>query len=405
MSLYNGPPRGGTRGGADQFSWDNVKADKDREYYLGHSVKALTGRWQKGKDVYWYTREKGDAGDSAAAAELLAVKQREEELMAEALGIKPKVVRAPKQPQLDQREMAQLMSKDAEEGGDEEARDREAERIKGLGYSVNAVRGAGEAEHEVLAGTVPSKPLPGPPPTHPGQLPLPPTLTEAEAKRMRKAQKKAAKEARRAEKKEKRKAKKALKKAKKSAKRAKVEAEAGPPADVGGSSPSSSSDSGDSDDAKPAATAQDLAPTGRREAPSAEPVNVKQEERSPRDGGHRREERREEAPRRQRHDSSSPERQDKKRMHDSPSRERQDRKRRHDSLSPERQNRSRRHDAHSPEPYNGHRRDREDDRDRSRRANGDERGRERRRGGSPERGNRREVQRSRSRDRRRRDRS
>jgi len=48
MSLYNGPPRGGTRGGADQFSWENVKADKDREYYLGHSVKALTGRWQKG---------------------------------------------------------------------------------------------------------------------------------------------------------------------------------------------------------------------------------------------------------------------------------------------------------------------------------------------------------------------
>ena len=63
------------------------------------------------------------------------------------------------------------------------------------------MRGAGEAEHEVLAGTVPSKPLPGPPPTHPGQLPLPPTLTEAEAKRMRKAQKRAAKEARRAEKK------------------------------------------------------------------------------------------------------------------------------------------------------------------------------------------------------------
>lgn len=63
------------------------------------------------------------------------------------------------------------------------------------------MRGAGEAEHEVLAGTVPSKPLPGPPPMHPGQLPLPPTLTEAEAKRTRKAQKKAAKEARRAEKK------------------------------------------------------------------------------------------------------------------------------------------------------------------------------------------------------------
>ena len=48
MSLYNGPPRGGNRGGKDQFNWDNVKGDKDREFYLGHSVKATTGRWQKG---------------------------------------------------------------------------------------------------------------------------------------------------------------------------------------------------------------------------------------------------------------------------------------------------------------------------------------------------------------------
>jgi hypothetical protein len=35
-------------GGRGEFNWDNVKADKDREFYLGHSVKALTGRWQKG---------------------------------------------------------------------------------------------------------------------------------------------------------------------------------------------------------------------------------------------------------------------------------------------------------------------------------------------------------------------
>ena len=49
MSLYNGPPRGGNRGGKDQFNWESVKGDKDREFYLGHSVKATTGRWQKGK--------------------------------------------------------------------------------------------------------------------------------------------------------------------------------------------------------------------------------------------------------------------------------------------------------------------------------------------------------------------
>ncbi len=37
MSLYNGPPRGGSRGGRDQFNWEAVKADKDREFYLGAS--------------------------------------------------------------------------------------------------------------------------------------------------------------------------------------------------------------------------------------------------------------------------------------------------------------------------------------------------------------------------------
>ena len=81
MSLYNGPPRPGARGGRGEFSWESVKADKDREFYLGHSVKALTGRWQKGKDVYWYTRDKG--GDDVARAEIEAVKQREKELMDE----------------------------------------------------------------------------------------------------------------------------------------------------------------------------------------------------------------------------------------------------------------------------------------------------------------------------------
>ena len=32
--------RGGTRGGQDQFKWDDVKLDKDRENYLGHSLQA-----------------------------------------------------------------------------------------------------------------------------------------------------------------------------------------------------------------------------------------------------------------------------------------------------------------------------------------------------------------------------
>ena len=33
------PIRGGTRGGKDQFKWDDVKLDKHRENYLGHSLQ------------------------------------------------------------------------------------------------------------------------------------------------------------------------------------------------------------------------------------------------------------------------------------------------------------------------------------------------------------------------------
>lgn len=29
------PSRGGVRGGKDQFNWDDVKGDKERENYLG----------------------------------------------------------------------------------------------------------------------------------------------------------------------------------------------------------------------------------------------------------------------------------------------------------------------------------------------------------------------------------
>ena len=40
-------------------------------------------RWQKGKDVYWYTRDVERDGEDAANAELAAVKQREADLMME----------------------------------------------------------------------------------------------------------------------------------------------------------------------------------------------------------------------------------------------------------------------------------------------------------------------------------
>lgn len=35
-SIYH-PSRGGVRGGKDQFNWEDVKTDKERENYLGRT--------------------------------------------------------------------------------------------------------------------------------------------------------------------------------------------------------------------------------------------------------------------------------------------------------------------------------------------------------------------------------
>ncbi|XP_071504705.1 uncharacterized protein [Diadema antillarum] len=81
-------PRGGNRGGADQFTWDSVKSDKDRECYLGHSLKAPVGRWQQGKDLQWFNKERKEGVDSSNMTEAEAVKQAEKEALVIALGQK-----------------------------------------------------------------------------------------------------------------------------------------------------------------------------------------------------------------------------------------------------------------------------------------------------------------------------
>ncbi|KAH7964853.1 hypothetical protein HPB49_001910 [Dermacentor silvarum] len=79
------PVRGGTRGGADQFNWEDVKEDKYRENYLGHSLRAPVGRWQKGKDLTWYAKEKQQAASTSRQNEVAAAKKAEEEAMLAAL--------------------------------------------------------------------------------------------------------------------------------------------------------------------------------------------------------------------------------------------------------------------------------------------------------------------------------
>lgn len=135
LRMYH-PTRGGVRGGRDQFSWDDVKVDKHRENYIGHSLKAPVGRWQKGKDLHWYSRDKKGGGSDADALkeEIRRVKEEEEQAMREALGLAPKRASRPQGNRLDKHELNELVKRGstAEDLGEGHA---EAARVDGLGYS------------------------------------------------------------------------------------------------------------------------------------------------------------------------------------------------------------------------------------------------------------------------------
>ncbi|KFG86387.1 hypothetical protein MANI_002368 [Metarhizium anisopliae] len=96
MDLLNTIRKTGSRGGAD-FSWDEVANSSHRENYLGHSLKAPVGRWQKGRDLNWYAKADDTPANSAETdeerlarvrkEELRKIKEAEEDAIARTLGL------------------------------------------------------------------------------------------------------------------------------------------------------------------------------------------------------------------------------------------------------------------------------------------------------------------------------
>ena len=95
MDLLSSIHKSGSRGGVN-FSWDEVQTSQHRENYLGHSLMAPVGRWQKNRDLSWYAKGNSEAKNGETEEEkkirerkeeIKRIKEAEADALARALGL------------------------------------------------------------------------------------------------------------------------------------------------------------------------------------------------------------------------------------------------------------------------------------------------------------------------------
>lgn len=116
--------REGCRGGRDNFKWGDIKEQdfKDREQYLGASMKVgLMAKFGKYYVHDWYAQKRDTA--TSIDEERRDVQQYEEELMQEALGLKPKKLLLQKK-ELSAEELKGVLMKESEKRADQKGREQ-----------------------------------------------------------------------------------------------------------------------------------------------------------------------------------------------------------------------------------------------------------------------------------------